>query len=87
MEINATTLLKMGIILLTYTVQGNSLPAKDSFLDLWKPYDHISSTTLLHFHDPWKLELESEYQLISSKQADMLITTPRFFKIPYDKIK
>ena len=87
LEINAMTQLKMVTILLTYTVQGNSLPAKDSLLDLWQPHNHIASTTLLSFQHPLNFELESQYQLISSKQADMLITTPRFFKIPYYKIK
>ena len=87
LEINAMTQLKMVTILLTYTVQGNSLPAEDSLLDLWQPHNHIASTTLLSFQHPLNFELESQYQLISSKQADMLITTPSFFKIPYYKIK
>ena len=81
------TQLKMVTILLTYTIQGNSLPVEDSLLDLWQPHNHIASTTLLSFQHPLNFELESQYQLISSKQADMLITTPRFFKIPYYKIK
>ena len=71
--------------ILAYTVQGNSLPAKDSLLDLWK--HHIALTTVLCSQDPSNFEVESHYQLKSSKQADMLITTPGFFLISYYKIK
>ena len=47
----------------------------------------MASNTLLCFQHPLYFELESQYQLISSKQADILNTTPLFFLIPYYKVK
>lgn len=54
-------------------------------MDLWK--HHIALTTVLCFQNPPNFEVESQYQLKSSKQADMLITTTGFFLLSYYKIK
>ena len=68
-------------------IEGNFLPVMDFLLDFLKPPHQMASNTLLCFQHPLHFELESQYQLISSKQADMLITKPLFFSIPYYKVK